>query len=160
MERLFTAPWLGAQPPHLLICCESNLNWWCNLINWQLTLKHLITIKQFSLSQAISAILRCIGLLVVLRKYRVPLVPDQQIDVVLHAYLAITSASSNDSGSHHFQFWGCCFQHSPGLGTGDESDRQRWQVKFQETQALFENCFGKGTMGNSLAACCEIFCVS
>ncbi len=113
--------------------------------------------REFTLAQAVIAILRYQLFLFLVRKYaNMRLVPSKEIDAVLHVHIA-----TNQQYKEECQYlFGTSLVHSPGLGTRGEVDRQEWLVAFAQTRELFEYNFGQGAMGHSVAACCEVLQVS
>jgi hypothetical protein len=127
-----------------------------NLIDWQAIFIILFKCHrnhQFSLTQTLVAI-RQYGLFLFLIKKHpyVRMVPNQEIDVVLHAHLANIHQFETDCQN----LFGVCIKHIPEFGIGKDSEQLEWQLAFTQTQKLFELNFGQGSMGKSTAACCEI----
>jgi hypothetical protein len=68
------------------------------------------------------------------------LIPTTQIDAVLHAHLSLGIQFDEDCK----RLLGCVVHHQPGLGNGDDADRQEWLMAFQRTSQLFQKAFGVG----------------
>ncbi|MBD2776442.1 hypothetical protein [Iningainema tapete] len=126
------------------------------VVDWQSIFLRLIRSeegKKFTLTQNVLAIRRYGLFLFLLQKYpNLKMVPNQEIDAVLHAHMA---------DSHQFQedcqnLFSVCFTHVPEVGLRGEVERQEWLLAFAHTQTLLEQNFGQGAMGSSVAACCEI----
>ncbi|MBD2775242.1 hypothetical protein [Iningainema tapete] len=126
------------------------------VIDWQTIFLRLMSSdegQKFTLMQAAIAIRRYGLFLFLLQKYpHLKMVPNQEIDAVLHAHIA---------NAHQFQedcqnLFNVCLKHVPEVGLGGEVEQQEWLLTFAHTQTLFEQNFGQGAMGSSVAACCEI----
>ncbi|WP_414542608.1 hypothetical protein [Nostoc sp. CCY0012] len=103
--------------------------------------------------QVLLAIRQYILFLFLIQKYPdIRMVPNQQIDVVLHAHMANLQQFEQDC----LYLFNTCLQHIPDFGVMGEAERLEWQLAFAQTQELFELNYGQNTMGNSPAACCEI----
>lgn len=141
------------QMPH----CKTSVVDKNHSIDWYAILQHLLSSdkgRDFTLAQAALAIWRYWLFLLLAQKYpRVPMVPNQEIDAVLHAHIATARQNWEDDCQ---KLLGVSFVHSPGLGTRGEVDRQEWLLAFAHTQELFEEHFGQGAMGNYTPACCQI----
>ncbi|NJM17959.1 MAG: hypothetical protein HC836_39595 [Richelia sp. RM2_1_2] len=125
-------------------------------INWQAILQRLIISdesRQFSLLENIVAIARY-GLFLSLRqKYPyIKMIPNQEIDLVLHAHIADIYQFRLDSQN----LFGTDLNHMTEVGKGGEAERQKWLQNFSYTHKIFEQNFGSGAMGSDVAACCEI----
>ncbi|AUT02398.1 hypothetical protein CLI64_19480 [Nostoc sp. CENA543] len=75
------------------------------------------------------------------------LVPTQEIDAVLHTNMTNTNSKT---------LFNTLIKHIPEFGMGGAEEYLEWQLIFAQTKALFEQTFGKGSMGDSPPACCEI----
>ncbi|NEP57059.1 MAG: hypothetical protein F6K31_08545 [Symploca sp. SIO2G7] len=126
------------------------------IIDWLAIIHNLLSSdesREFTFAQAVLAILRYQLFLFLVRKYpQMRMVPSQEIDAVLHAHIA-TAQNYQEECQYLFD---ASLVHSPGLGTRGEADRQEWLLAFAQTRKLFEHNFGQGTMGYSVAACCEV----
>ncbi|MEB3218993.1 MAG: hypothetical protein VKN72_22535 [Nostocales cyanobacterium 94392] len=125
-------------------------------INWQAIFQKLINSdesQQLSVLQNIVAIARY-GLFLSLRqKYPyIKMIPNQEIDLVLHAHIADTYQFRLDSQN----LFGTDLNHMTEVGKGGEVERQKWLQNFSYTHKIFEQNFGSGAMGSDVAACCEI----
>ncbi|MBH8555380.1 hypothetical protein I8751_24145 [Nostocaceae cyanobacterium CENA357] len=106
-----------------------------------------------SVIQALLAIQQYRRLLFLIQKYPyIRMVPNQEIDTVLHAHIANIHQFEEDCQN----LFSVYLQHVPNFGVTGEAERLEWQLAFAQTQKLFELNFGQGAMGNSPAACCEI----
>jgi hypothetical protein len=98
----------------------------------------------FTLWQSIIAIYQCFRFLLLVVQYpEVRLVPNKEIDAVIHIL-------------EQTPLFNRYFAHQPGLGTRGEADRQKWLQAFRATRELFEHHFGIGSMGKTQPAHCEI----
>jgi len=126
------------------------------IIDWLAIIHNLISSDEgweFTLAQAVIAILRYRLFLFLVRKYpNMRMVPNKEIDAVLHAHIA----TAPEYQAECQYLFGTSLVHSPGLGTKGEEDRQEWLLAFAQTRKLFEHNFGQGAMGHSVAACCEL----
>jgi hypothetical protein len=127
-----------------------------NLIDWQAIFIRLLQSHKshkWSLIQALFAIRQYGLLLFLIQKYPDErIVPNQEIDAVLHVHLANIHQFEKDCQN----LFNVCLKHVPEFGLGREAERIEWQLAFTQTQKLFELNFGQGSMGRSTAACCEI----
>lgn len=125
-------------------------------IEWQAIFMILIKSKageNMSVIQALFAIRQYGLFLFLIQKYPyLRMVPNQEIDAVLHAHIANIHQFEKDCQS----LFSICLKHVPEFGVREEAERLEWQLAFTQTQKLFELNFGQGTMGRSAAACCEI----
>ncbi|MUG91629.1 hypothetical protein F7734_03670 [Scytonema sp. UIC 10036] len=80
------------------------------------------------------------------------MVPNQEIDTVLHAHIADFNQFKQDCQN----LFNAYLTHNPEVGIRGDVERQEWLIAFAHTYRLFEQNFGKYTMGSSIAACCEI----
>lgn len=125
-------------------------------VNWEVILQRLIHSdegKRFSLTQAKLAIQQYKNFLFLVHHYpQLRMVPNQDIDAIVHAHAADMAQFACDSQ----MLFGVPLCHKPGLGTRD-TDRHIWLAAFKQTRSLFELHFGIGAMGYSQPACCEVF---
>ncbi|MEH1975881.1 MAG: hypothetical protein V7L02_22250 [Nostoc sp.] len=125
-------------------------------IEWQAIFLSLVKSKQgqnLSVSQALFAIRQYGLFLFLIQKYPYArMVPNQEIDAVLHAHKANIHQFEKDCQN----LFTVVLKHFPEFGVRGEAERLEWQLAFAQTQELFELNFGHGTMGSSAAACCEI----
>ncbi|MUG96963.1 hypothetical protein F7734_33350 [Scytonema sp. UIC 10036] len=125
-------------------------------IDWQAIFLRLLQCDEgqnLSVLQAIFAIQQYGLFLFLIQKYPyIRMVPNQEIDAVLHAHIANTHQFEKDCQT----LFNVCLKHIPEFGVRGEAERLEWQSAFAQTQKLFELNFGQGTMSNSPAACCEI----
>lgn len=113
--------------------------------NWLTVIYQLMTAETqpFTALEAVAAISQCFRFLqLVIQHPHCSLVPTQEIDAVLHI-LEKTALFNR------------YFDHQPGLGTRGEADRQDWLRAFQATRNLFEQQFGRRSIGTE-PACCQI----
>ncbi|WP_341526024.1 hypothetical protein WKK05_26150 [Nostoc sp. UHCC 0302] len=109
--------------------------------------------KYLSVEEALFSLQKYGLFLFLIQKYQFKrMVPNQEIDAVLHAHL---------SNGHQFErecqhLFSASLKHLPEFGVRGEDERLEWQSAFAKTQELFELNYGEGTMGCSAAACCEI----
>jgi hypothetical protein len=82
----------------------------------------------------------------------VRLVPNHEIDEILHAHLADEGKFDKDCQ----KFFGTNFNVTHNAGFGTQGDREEWLDAFDQTKTLFEARFGVGTMGNSRPAACNL----
>ncbi|MDB9373841.1 hypothetical protein [Nodularia sphaerocarpa] len=126
------------------------------VIKWGQIFLRLITSEQgqkMSLISALFAIRKYQLFLFLIQKYpSIRMVPNQEIDAVLHAHIANIDQFEQDC----LHLFNTCCQHIPEFGLRGEAERLEWQLAFAQTQELFELNYGQDTMGNSPAACCEI----
>ncbi|WP_392476365.1 hypothetical protein [Nostoc sp. C110] len=125
-------------------------------IEWQEIFMRLIKSEQgpsLSVKEALFAIRQYGLFLFLIQKYPdARMVPNQEIDAVLHAHRANIHQFEKDCQN----LFSVCLKHIPEFGVRGEAERLEWQLAFAQTQKLFELNFGQGTMGISAAACCEI----
>ncbi|AFY34369.1 hypothetical protein Cal7507_3983 [Calothrix sp. PCC 7507] len=126
------------------------------VIDWQAIFQRLINSdegEKLSSTQAAIAIWRYQLFLYLIQKYpHVKMVPNQEIDAVLHVHIANNHKFATDGQ----KLFSTHLQHVSEFGLKGEAERQEWLWTFARTQTLFEQNFGIGAMGNSIAACCEI----
>ena len=123
-------------------------------IDWQTIRYHLLNSNEgrdFTRAQAARAIWQYGLFLFVAQQYpSMRLVPTEEIDAVLHAHIATARQYQDDCQT----LFGGCVHHSAGLGT--RGDRAEWLEAFDRTKQLFEKTFGRGAMGHSAPAACDI----
>ena len=123
-------------------------------LNWQTIRHHLLNSdegRDFTPAQAAHAIWQYGLFLFLARQYPgIRLVPTEEIDAVLHAHIATARQYHNDCQT----LFGGFVHHSAGLGT--RGDRAEWLEAFDRTKQLFEKMFGRGAMGYSTPAACDI----
>lgn len=126
------------------------------IIDIQAIFQRLIESKEgqeLAIKQALCSIQQYGLLLYLIKKYPYArIVPNQEIDAVLHAHMADINQFEKDCQN----LFGVYILHIPEFGMRGEIERLEWQLTFAQTQELFELNFGQGTMGSSPAACCEI----
>jgi hypothetical protein len=141
-------------------------NWQCyieqtffeklKLIQWKEIFARLLESNEdqnLSSTQVLLAFQKYERFLFLIRKYPyVRMVPNQEIDSVLHAHIANIHEFERDCQN----LFSVCLKHLPGFGSGGDAERLEWQLAFSQTQELFELNYGQGTMGISAAASCEI----
>lgn len=124
-------------------------------IDWQAIFYRTINSDEsqhLTLIQIITAIAKYGLFLSLIHRYQyMKVVPTQELDLVLHAHMLDTYKFKIDCQT----LFGTRLNHIAGVGRG-EAERQEWLKNFSYTCYLFEQNFGKGTMDNSIAACCEI----
>lgn len=124
-------------------------------IDWQAIFLRLISSnegREFTLSQAILAIEQYGLLLYLISKYpHKKMVPNEEVDVVLHAHIANTEQFEKDC----INLFDTKLVHVPEVGVRAE-ERQDWLLTFAQTHLLFKRNFGQDTMGSSIPACCEL----
>ena len=122
-------------------------------LDWQTIRYHLLNSdegRDFTRAQAARAIWQYGLFLSLAQQYPgMRLVPTEEIDAVLHAHIA-TEQYQDDCQT----LFGSCVHHSAGLGT--RGDRAEWLEAFDRTKQLFEKIFGRGAMGYSAPAACDI----
>lgn len=122
-------------------------------LDWQTIRHHLLNSdegRDLTRAQAARAIWQYGLFLFLARQYPgMRLVPTEEIDAVLHAHIA-TGQYQDDCQT----LFGGCVHHSAGLGT--RGDRAEWLEAFDRTKQLFEKTFGRGAMGYSTPAACDI----
>lgn len=125
-------------------------------LDWLRILMSIIQAKQnqkVSIIPALLAIKKYGLFLILLQRYpHIRIVPTQEIDAVLHAHMANMNQFEKDCQ----KLFNLSLHHIPEFGLRGENERLEWQVIFTQTQELFERNFGKGSLGNSPPACCEI----
>ncbi len=123
-------------------------------LDWQTIRHHLLNSdegRDFTTAQAARAIWQYGLFLFLARQYPdIRLVPTEEIDAVLHAHIATDRQYQDDCQS----LFGGFVHHSAGLGT--QGDRAEWLETFDHTKQLFEKMFGRGAMGYSTPAACDI----
>ncbi len=128
------------------------------VVDWLAILLRLTSSDErykFTLTQNVLAIRQYRLFLFLLHKYpSLKMVPNQDIDAVLHAHTADGSQFEKDCEN----LFGACLKHIPEVGR-QEADRKEWLRTFTRTQTLFEQNFGQSAMGSSVAACCEILLI-
>jgi hypothetical protein len=123
-------------------------------IHWDEIIEQVIEQKRWDRVTAEQAVQKYQSFLVLIHKYpHISMVPNQEIDVVAHIHIGITS----EHEKRCFDCLGVYLHHVPGLGTRGKADRQRWLDMFARTRTLFEAHFGQAAMGQSPPASCEIF---
>ena len=126
------------------------------LIDWQTIFLRLMSSdegQKLTFMEASLAIWRYGLFLSLIQKYPyVRMVPNQEIDTVLHVHIANAYQFQEDCQN----LFNVCLEHISEVGLRGEVERQEWLLAFTRTQTLFEQNFGRGAMGNSVAACCEI----
>ena len=124
-------------------------------IDWQAIFIKLLKSdngSQLSASQAVSAIYRYGLFLYLISKYpHKKMVPNEEIDAVLHAHIANTQQFEQDC-RHLFN---AKLIHVSEVGIKVE-ERQEWLLTFTHTQSLFQRNYGRNAMGSSIPACCEL----
>jgi hypothetical protein len=124
-------------------------------IDWQAIYLSLINSHQaskWSFQQAIVAIEQYGLLLYLISKYpHKKMVPNVEVDVVLHTHIANTNQFEKDC----INLFETQLIHVPEVGIRAEG-RQEWLVAFAHTQQLFERNFRQDIMGSSIPACCEL----
>lgn len=123
-------------------------------LDWQTIRHHLLNSEEgrdFTRAQVARAIWQY-GLFLFLAQQHpgMRLVPTKEIDAVLHAHIATNRQYHNDCQT----LFGGYVHHSAGLGT--RGDRAEWLEAFDLTKKLFEKTFGRGAMGYSTPAACDI----
>jgi hypothetical protein len=109
--------------------------------------------QKLSIIPALLAIRKYGLFLILLQRYpHIRIVPTQEIDAVLHAHMANIEQFEKNCQ----KLFNLSLNHIPEFGLRGENERLEWQVIFIQTQELFERTFGKGSLGNSPPACCEI----
>jgi hypothetical protein len=125
------------------------------LIDWQAIFLKIISSnegKNFTLFQAIRAIEKYGLLLYLISKYpHKIMVPNEEIDVVLHVHIANTQQFEKDC----INLFDTKLIHIPEVGIRVE-ERQEWLLAFAHTHSLFKRNFGQDAMGSSIPACCEL----
>lgn len=125
------------------------------LINWEPIFLRLMSDSEgekMTFTEAIAAIWRYAFFLFLIQEYpNLKMVPNQEIDAVLHAHLADNLQFSQDCQN----LFNRKLEHVSEFGL-KQAERSEWLLTFTRTQALFESHFGSGAMGNSAVACCEI----
>lgn len=125
-------------------------------INWQAIIQRLKNYResqQFSFEQLIDAIARYGLFLYLIQKYPyIKMVPNQEIDMVLHAHIVDIYQFRLDCQN----LFGTYLNHITEVGKGGEAERHRWLQNFSYTQKIFEQNLGIGAMGSHNPACCEI----
>ncbi|BAZ09840.1 hypothetical protein NIES4071_16530 [Calothrix sp. NIES-4071] len=125
------------------------------LIDWQAIFLRLISSnegKKLTLSQAIVAIEQYGLLLYLISKYpHKKMVPNEEIDVILHAHIANTEQFEQDC----INLFDTKLTHVPEVGVRAE-ERQEWLLAFAQTHLLFKRNFGQDAMSSSIPACCEL----
>lgn len=123
-------------------------------LDWQTIRYHLLNSdegRDFTPAQAARAIWQYGLFLFLAQQYPgMRLVPTEEIDAVLHAHIATHQRYQNDCQT----LLGGCVHHSAGRGT--RGDRAEWLEAFDRTKQLFEKTFGRGAMGHSAPAACDI----
>jgi hypothetical protein len=123
-------------------------------LDWQTIRYHLLNSdegRDFTPAQATRAIWQYGLFLFLAKQYpSMRLVPTEEIDAVLHAHIATDRQYQDDCQT----LLGGCVHHSAGLGT--RGDRKEWLEAFDRTKQLFEKTFGRGAMGHSAPAACDI----
>lgn len=126
------------------------------VVDWQAIFLRLMSSNEdlkFTVRQASQAILRYgLFLSLIQKSPHLKMVPNQEIDAVLHAHTADTHQFKKDCQN----LFSLCLTHVPEVGIRGEAERQEWLLTFARTHQLFEQNFGQGAMGSSVAACCEI----
>lgn len=124
-------------------------------IDWQAIFLRLISSnegKKLTLSQAIVAIEQYGLLLYLISKYpHKKMVPNEEVDVVLHAHIANTEQFEKDC----INLFDTKLVHVPEVGVRAE-EQQDWLLTFAQTHLLFKRNFGQDAMGSSIPACCEL----
>jgi len=137
---------------------DSQPNAWqkLQLIDWLKIFLRLVNseqIQKFNIFQAFFAMRKYGLFLLLLQKYpNIRIVPNQEIDAVLHAHMADIDQFAKDCQ----KLYNTSIHHIPEFGLRDNDERLEWQLIFAKTQVLFELNFGQGAMGDSPPACCEI----
>ncbi|MDF5721411.1 MAG: hypothetical protein PUP91_13220 [Rhizonema sp. PD37] len=128
------------------------------VVDWQAIFLRLTSSHErhkFTLTQNVLVIRQYRLFLFLLHEYpSLKMVPNQDIDAVLHAHTADVSQFEKDCEN----LFGVFLQHIPEVGR-KEAERKEWLLTFARTQTLFEQNFGQGAMGSSVAACCEILLI-
>ena len=123
-------------------------------LDWQTIRYHLLNSdegRDFTPAQAARAIWQYGLFLFLAQQYPgMRLVPTEEIDAVLHAHIATHQQYQDDCQT----LLGGCVHHSAGRGT--RGDRAEWLEAFDRTKKLFEKTFGRGAMGHSAPAACDI----
>jgi hypothetical protein len=123
-------------------------------LDWQTIRYHLLNSdegRDFTRTQAARAIWQYGLFLFLAQQYPgMRLVPTKEIDAVLHAHIATERQYQDDCQT----LLGGCVHHSAGLGT--RGDHAEWLEAFDRTKQLFEKTFGRGAMGHSVPAACDI----
>jgi hypothetical protein len=123
-------------------------------LDWQTIRHHLLNSdegRDFTRAQAARAIWQYGLFLLLAQKYPgIRLVPTEEIDAVLHAHIATDRQYHDDCQT----LFGGFVHHSAGRGT--RGDRAEWLEAFDRTKQLFEKTFGRGAMGYSTPAACDI----
>jgi hypothetical protein len=123
-------------------------------LDWQTIRHHLLNSdegRDFTRAQAARAIWQYGLFLFLAQQYPgMRLVPTKEIDGVLHAHIATERQYHDDCQT----LFGGFVHHSAGLGT--RGDRTQWLEAFNRTKQLFEKTFGRGAMGHSAPAACDI----
>jgi hypothetical protein len=120
------------------------------VINWQAIFLRVMSSDEgqnFTFMQACLAIWRYGLFLSLIQKYPyVRMVPNQEIDIVLHAHIANAYQFQEDCQN----LFNVCLKHISEVGLRGEVERQEWLLAFAHTQTLFEQNFGQGAMGSSV----------
>jgi hypothetical protein len=123
-------------------------------LDWKTIRYHLLNSdegRDFTRAQAARAIWQYGLFLFLARQYPgIRLVPTKEIDAVLHAHIATDRQYQDDCQI----LFSTSLHHSVGLGT--RGDRAEWLEAFDLTKKLFEKTFGRGAMGYSTPAACDI----
>jgi hypothetical protein len=123
-------------------------------LDWQTIRYHLLNSdegRDFTPAQAARAIWKYGLFLFLAKQYpNMRLVPTEEIDAVLHAHIATDRQYQDDCQT----LFGGAVHHSAELGT--RGDRAEWLEAFDRTKQLFEKTFGRGAMGHSAPAACDI----
>lgn len=135
---------------------ESNSQQRFKFIDWLRIFLSVIKarkIQKLSIIPTLLAIRKYGLFLLLLQRYpHIRIVPNREIDAVLHAHMANMNQFEKDCQ----KLFNRSLCHIPEFGLRGENERLEWQVIFTQTQELFERNFGKGSLGNSPPACCEI----
>lgn len=125
-------------------------------IDWQAIFLRLINSgksREFTLTQTINAIMQYGMFLSLIQKYPyMRMVPNQEIDAVLHAHIADAYQFEKDCKN----LFNANLRHLTEVGIRGEVERQEWLFNFSHTHKLFKQNFGYGAMGSPIPACCEI----
>jgi hypothetical protein len=124
-------------------------------IDWQAIFLSLIKSNQASkwgFHQALVAIEQYGLLLYLISKYpHKKMVPNEEVDAVLHAHIANTQQFEQDC----INLFDTQLIHVPEVGTRVE-ERQEWLLTFTHTHSLLKRNFGQDASGSSIPACCEL----
>ncbi|TWH42755.1 hypothetical protein CAL7102_06431 [Dulcicalothrix desertica PCC 7102] len=124
-------------------------------IDWQAIFLRLVSSNEgskFTLSQAILAIEQYGLLLHLISKYpHKKMIPNEEMDVVLHAHIANTEQFEKDC----INLFETKLVHVAEVGTKAEG-RQEWLLAFAQTHSLFQRNFGQDAIASSIPACCEL----